>query len=679
MAATILAAHKLSPESWAVFRSNGNILINVGQVTAGGSSTSGKYDWVLSREFLPFDVMAQCDANPVSKVPKDYDSLVFPQLGDDGSPIGFDSFADSHEAALAKLTNPYKKATLWQSHQESLRHRIEEVSGVDLPEPGYLSELPISSAIASAPTAIDLVHPIPEVQRALARRGLTYTHDQVAAFYTGLQTKGFVVLSGISGTGKSKIATGFAGLLPDGIGESSLATTQPDRIPLTVKPYMQKYRRVIFPKNSLDLLPPLAVGEQREIQLNLGEIHGSGRIEHRAHSGGSSITVLYFRGSVGNAIAELEPNSRLYAEPVLDADGDRLASIRLTTELELAETVKVESVTNHLFLSVRPDWRDSTSLLGYYNPLTASYEWSDFLTFILQAAENYRGPEEDRIAWFVILDEMNLAHVEYYFADLLSVIESGRDQQGWTSEPLRFTYPDTLDDDDVPPREVRLPPNLYLIGTVNMDDTTHAFSPKVLDRAFTIELTDVDFSHYPPAMNQTDSGPVMSEAQKRELLASFSRQGRFARIDKTEIADFVERHDVVRTWLQTLNDRLSRYRMHFGYRVFDEIVQYLANNEANAMQPLEAAFDEAVLMKVLPKFTGSRARLEAPLSDLLAWAFTPGDTTLEARARTRAELGQWQRGEIDESWLDAARFRRVAKRGADMLAALDRDGFVSFG
>ena len=71
---------------------------------------------------------------------------------------------------------------------------------------------------------------------------------------------------------------------------------------------------------------------------------------------------------------------------------------------------------------VRPDWRDSTSLLGYYNPLTQTYEWTDFLTFLIQARDNYTGLPEDRIAWFVILDEMNLAHVEYYFADLLSVL-----------------------------------------------------------------------------------------------------------------------------------------------------------------------------------------------------------------------------------------------------------------
>ena len=146
---------------------------------------------------------------------------------------------------------------------------------------------------------------------------------------------------------------------------------------------------------------------------------------------------------------------------------------------------------NHLFVTVRPDWRDSKSLLGYYNPLTGAYEWTPFLRFLLRAVQSYEA--RDGLAWFVILDEMNLAHVEYYFADLLSVLESGRDEDGWTREPLRLGYPDEAAG-NLPPRELKLPPNLYIVGTVNVDETTHAFSPKVLDRAFTLELTDVDFT-----------------------------------------------------------------------------------------------------------------------------------------------------------------------------------------
>ena len=84
---------------------------------------------------------------------------------------------------------------------------------------------------------------------------------------------------------------------------------------------------------------------------------------------------------------------------------------------------------------------------------------------------------------------------------------------------------------------MRLPTNLYVVGTVNIDETTHAFSPKVLDRAFSIELVDVDFSDYPPVA--TGDVPELSDDERQTLLRAFTREGRFPRIDKVEIAEYV--------------------------------------------------------------------------------------------------------------------------------------------
>lgn len=176
------------------------------------------------------------------------------------------------------------------------------------------------------------------------------------------------------------------------------------------------------------------------------------------------------------------------------------------------------------------------------------------------------------------LDEINLAQVEYYFADLLSVLESGRDDDGWTRENLRFEYPAEAAG-DLPPRELSLPGNLYIVGTVNVDETTHAFSPQVLDRAFTIELTEADFARYPPELR---GGEVALDAtQQAFLLDQFSREGRFVRIDKGTVRGFVARHRSVAEDLQLLNERLRHFDMHFGYRVFDEIVCFLASAEAS--------------------------------------------------------------------------------------------------
>ena len=517
------------------------------------------------------------------------------------------------------------------------------------------------------------------IRESFAASGLHYTESQIAAFYTALQTKGFVVLSGISGTGKSKIATGFVDMLPAPRSEGVWSLPIDDgRITIQVKPYMLKHRNVTFPSKYLDRFPGYSSQNSRTVDVRISNTIGTGNLRYELRNGAPSVT-LWFHKSLYAAIESQQLDAILVVD--LSYSDDQFVSAVSFIPIEEAGDISHLDLdqSNHLFLAVRPDWRDSTSLLGYYNPLTQTYEWTDFLKFIIQAGENYRGAPEDRIAWFVILDEMNLAHVEYYFADLLSVIESGRDAEGWTTEPLRLTYPDALEmNDEAPPRELFLPPNLYIIGTVNMDETTHAFSPKVLDRAFTIELTDVDFRDYPTSGVASDS-EGLDDATKAAMLTAFSRDGAFARIDKAEIGEFIERNPVVRDRLQALNDVLRPFRMHFGYRVFDEVTQYLANNQQNGMATFEEAFDQAVFMKVLPKFSGSRARLQSPLHGVLAWAVDPARTSREDISNAVEGLMLYESGKAASAWEGDAAFPRVAERVRDMLVALERDGFVSFG
>lgn len=341
----------------------------------------------------------------------------------------------------------------------------------------------------------------------------------------------------------------------------------------------------------------------------------------------------------------------------------------------------MRDASNCLFIPVRPDWRDSKSLLGYFNPLSATYEWTPFLRLLLQAAQSYRA--RDGLAWFVILDEMNLARVEYYFADLLSVLESGRDDEGWTREPLRLHYPEDAEG-DLPPRALYLPPNVYVIGTVNMDETTHAFSPKVLDRAFTLELSHVDFADY-PAVRVAGTLTALSDDERRALLLDFTQEGAFARIDKEGIGAYVAAHSNVRTRLQGLNQLLQPYNLHFGYRVFDEIVSFLAAAERNGMFAREGngrdnldTLDAAALMKVLPKFHGSRARLEGPLRAVAAWCLDPDAPA----CNTINQAFQYR--ELDansDNELAALSYvlPRTAERVRRMLHALVTDGFAAAG
>lgn len=451
--------------------------------------------------------------------------------------------AKSYQGFVERAARTGKTSPWWRSHSQGVTAYLRRFLGRDVPDPAY----------------VDIVAPPPDILaaagRALVSQGLHFTPWQLATFYTALQTKGFVILSGISGTGKTKLAQAFARLLP-----------QPQ-------------------------------------------------------------------------------------------EGD-----------------------NWLFVSVRPDWRDSKSLLGYYNPLTGNYEWTDFLRFLLRAERNYRS--ESSLAWFVILDEMNLAHVEYYFADLLSVLESGRDEAGWTREPLRLSYPDGAQG-DLPPRALRLPPNLYIVGTVNVDETTQAFSPKVLDRAFTLELTEADFSAYPPGAGEGRAEP--SDEERQAILEDFGNGGTFVRISKEVIGEYVREHPEVRERLQKLSELLRPHELHFGYRVFDEIVSFLDAAERNGLYEdlggAEAAFDAAVLMKVLPKFHGSRGKLEAALKKVLAWCLNPDRPAVDDVERTIQGQGResMDGGAAVEVLAELGyTYQRTAGRVLRMLRALYETGFAAF-
>lgn len=227
--------------------------------------------------------------------------------------------------------------------------------------------------------------------------------------------------------------------------------------------------------------------------------------------------------------------------------------------------------------------------------------------------------------FFVFFDEMNLARVEYYFAEFLSVLESGRRNDGFTREAIRlheFDKPVSDSEGNTVPPEIHLPPNLYFVGTVNVDETTHAFSPKVLDRAFTIEFEAADLAGYLTRAFEADS--PLDETEREQLVTSFARAGRFAQIDKNRILRVhVERPEYTQR-LRDLESRLRPHDLHFGYRVVDEILMFLANAEDHGwydgLGGMAVAFDQAVNMKILPKFHGPRSHLEDALWAVLEWA-----------------------------------------------------------
>ena len=249
---------------------------------------------------------------------------------------------------------------------------------------------------------------------------------------------------------------------------------------------------------------------------------------------------------------------------------------------------------------VRPDWSDSTDLFGHVD-LNGHFVPGAVLEFLKEAQDRPSKPH------FLCLDEMNLARVEYYMSDFLSVIET-RDKVGnaIVSEPL-ITADKYGPDKDARERygEIRFPENLYIIGTVNMDETTFPFSRKVLDRANTIEFSYVDLLRKPAHTPET--------LEKQTLGNAFLRSNYLLLADCDAEEAFV---DEVCEKLQKINKILAGAEAHVGYRVRDEICFYMLNNKAAGLLERDAAMDNEIMQKILPRIQGSSASVKEMLCDL---------------------------------------------------------------
>ncbi|MCM3665840.1 hypothetical protein M3204_15590 [Mesobacillus subterraneus] len=291
-------------------------------------------------------------------------------------------------------------------------------------------------------------------------------------------------------------------------------------------------------------------------------------------------------------------------------------------------------------IPIRPDWNDGSDLLGYVD-IKGDFKERPLTKVILKAKDNPDSP------YFVLLDEMNLARVEYYFSDILSVMESRKWENG-------EVVSSTLLSSEVYGSDLTLPNNLFIIGTVNMDETTHPFSKKVLDRANTIELNRVNL----------DNLAFLSDLE--EVEPKVIGQERFAS-KYLHLKDVYKENKEIVTRatdeLVRINESLQLINAHVGYRVRDEICFYLAYNDESNLMKFENAFDHCILQKILPRIAGSDTRVEQLLRGLY-------------RQFTNREYEEdQQNGQID---IQKAKYPRSAAKVAEMLGRLRNDGFTSF-
>ena len=310
---------------------------------------------------------------------------------------------------------------------------------------------------------------------------------------------------------------------------------------------------------------------------------------------------------------------------------------------------------NYCLVEVKPNWHDSTELLGYYSALSGKYELTGFIRFVYKATQN------NDVPFFLCLDEMNLAPVEQYFAEFLSVLETrkkvgdeiltqyllSKDRfsncelqkkvlvkedgdiiEGDKQYKMEFLYSekDTEIIKNLKENGLTLPDNLFVIGTVNMDDTTHQFSRKVIDRAFTIEMNGGKMSEMFTPESRTlleyIDDPIPLEVFKSQFVRAYevfddARFAKYQDVISTRIPELLGDSDGTAV-VDSINGVLNDTPFRVSYRVQNELVIYLSTliERANFPEPeqIEGLICEATLAilleKILPRIQGEQKQLE---------------------------------------------------------------------
>lgn len=340
---------------------------------------------------------------------------------------------------------------------------------------------------------------------------------------------------------------------------------------------------------------------------------------------------------------------------------------------------------NFELIQVKPNWHNSMDVVGFYSNISKRYEFTPFIEFIVKAWQHKDTP------YFLCLDEMNLAPVEEYFAEFLSAIESrSTDENGnYITDPIIKPFKDFGENDgkdvgkemlkqlfgeadpiDKNPLAVQfyekgltLPPNLMVMGTVNMDETTFTFSRKVLDRAMSIEMNEVDYDKF--LSGETDLFPLLTDINP--LLVKRPQQAQ-------EVKDNVESTEVI-AYLKEVNALLDGTPFKLGYRAANEAMLYVSacKDFAGEKFDIKKALDEFTLMKILSRIEGDDNRLGMDENDPRVAAI--GMENIVEGDEQRVNLLNCLRAVVRKHvGLDT----QTEKKIDAMYRTLEREHFVSF-
>ncbi|CAH0122757.1 hypothetical protein PAE9249_05348 [Paenibacillus sp. CECT 9249] len=313
-------------------------------------------------------------------------------------------------------------------------------------------------------------------------------------------------------------------------------------------------------------------------------------------------------------------------------------------------------------IPVRPDWSDPTDLIGYQD-LSGVFRPGELTKVLVEASKR----ENRHKPYFICLDEMNLARVEHYFSDVLSLLETQQWKDGRivtdTIVPKEMLHTSGNEERTA---DLFIPDNVFIVGTVNMDETTHPFSKKVLDRANTIEFNYINLQDFPEI--ETDEGTIEHGTASSPFLRS----------DYLQLMDaYAEHSELIKKTTEKLvriNQMLEEIHAHVGFRVRDAICFYMIYNQRFELMTEEQAFDLQLLQKVLPRIQGSSQSVKRLIIELMLFC-TNQKGKMEELLNDASQLyDPWRRSGEETKAL----YPQSARKLAYMLRRLEEDGFTSF-
>lgn len=347
----------------------------------------------------------------------------------------------------------------------------------------------------------------------------------------------------------------------------------------------------------------------------------------------------------------LKENEGKKVEVKIKTDNFNFDNFHPIWEKEKDDSTDYKKDPNYKIVPVGANWTENRHVLGFYNVITEEYNETPSYSLIKASKNDIGSP------YFLILDEMNLSHVERYFADFLSAIESGQPIPLYSNDDENY--------------ELDIPDNLLIVGTVNVDETTYMFSPKVLDRANTIEFPtmaakeymnsdfkEFDFKNINYLMNPLKDLDVRN-------MNVYDLKDIFMFINCSE----GNLWDVLSNELDLFQSILKKINFDFGFRVINEILRFMFvswryEDSPQNWENWERYFDAQVKQKILPKLHGSQKAIGQTINELFNACLIERKNNADAR--------------LVDLTKDDCRYHTSAVKLQNMAKILSNQRYVSF-